>query len=72
MLTAMYYLHKGREYGHKKITYNANQGVINPAYMGIVVEPPDDDFQIEKIAPAPKAIQKIHDMVIGAISLTQI
>lgn len=49
----------------KKITYNANQGVINPAYMGIVVEPPDDDFQIEKIAPAPKAIQKIHDMVIG-------
>ncbi len=49
----------------EKITYYANQGVINPAYMGIVVEPPDDDFQLEKIAPVPKSIDKIRDMVIS-------
>lgn len=47
----------------KDITYYTNQGVINPPLMGVLVEPPDCDFILEKTTPIPIALEKIRDMV---------
>ncbi len=47
----------------KDITYYASQGVINPHLMGVIIEPPDSDFVLEKTEPIPAAIDKIRDMV---------